>query len=131
MNILCNRRLVSCDDLILESMKSAEMANVQQHVHRNYGKIHENHIEIDAYSGLNENKILKSQCLTYMLLNILSNAVNAKPVATIDFIFTIDKSRLLFLSFSSSRSIFFLCCLSSESPSVSLRFSTKNQLKSN
>lgn len=63
--------------------------------------------------------------MTYMLLNILSKAVNAKPVATIDFIFTIDKSRLLFFSFSSSRSIFFLCCLSSESPSVSFRFSTK------
>lgn len=67
--------------------------------------------------------------LTYMLLNILSKAVNAKPVATIDFILTIDKSRLLFLSFSSSRSIFFLCCLSSESPRVSFRFSTEMQIE--
>lgn len=67
-----------------------------------------------------------------MLLNMLSKAVNANPVASIDFIFTIDKSRLLFLSFSSSRSIFFLCCLSSESPSVSFRFSTngyKNRMQ--
>lgn len=61
-----------------------------------------------------------------MLLNILKSAVNAKPVANMDFILTNDKSRLLFLSFSSSLSIFFLCCLSSESPCVSLRFSTRN-----
>lgn len=64
-----------------------------------------------------------------MLLNMLSNAVNANPVANIDFIFTNDKSRLLFFSFSSSRSIFFLCCLSNESPSVSFRFSTRNKNK--
>lgn len=62
-----------------------------------------------------------------MLLNMLSKAVNAKPDANIDFIFTNDKSRLLFLSFSSSRSIFFLCCLSNESPNVSFRFSTNGQ----
>jgi hypothetical protein len=53
---------------------------------------------------------------THMLLNMLNNAVNAKPMANIDFIFTIDKSRLLILSFSSTRSIFFFCCLSTESP---------------
>lgn len=62
-----------------------------------------------------------------MLLNMLSRAVNANPVANIDFIFTNDKSRLLFFSFSSSRSIFFLCCLSSESPSVSFLFSTEQK----
>lgn len=59
-----------------------------------------------------------------MVLNMLSSAVKAKPVASMDFILTSDKSRLLFFSFSSSRSIFFLCCLSSESPRVSFRFST-------
>lgn len=60
-----------------------------------------------------------------MLLNMLKRAVNAKPMANIDFIFTIDKSRLLILSFSSTRSIFFFCCLSTESPWASLRFSTE------
>lgn len=59
-----------------------------------------------------------------MLLNMLSSAVKAKPVANIDFILTSDRSRLLFFSFSSSRSIFFLCDLSNESPWVSFRFST-------
>jgi hypothetical protein len=45
-------------------------------------------------------------------------------MANIDFIFTSDRSRLLFFSFSSSRSIFFLCCLSKESPWASFLFST-------
>lgn len=36
MSILCNRRPVSCDDSILESMKLAQMANDQRRVHRNY-----------------------------------------------------------------------------------------------
>lgn len=64
---------------------------------------------------------------TYMLLNMLKSAVNANPVANIDFILTNDRSRLLFFSFSSSRSIFFLCCLSNESPCVSLRRSTEKR----
>lgn len=68
-----------------------------------------------------------SLIITYMLLNMLSKAVNAKPVASIDFILTIDKSRLLFFNFSSSLSIFFLCCLSNESPRVSFRFSTVDE----
>lgn len=60
----------------------------------------------------------------YMLLNMLSKAVNAKPIANMDFIFTKDKSLLLCFNLSSSLSIFFFCCLSKVSPCVSLRFST-------
>lgn len=59
-----------------------------------------------------------------MLLNIDSRAVNANPVANIDFILTNDRSRLLFFSFSSSLSIFFLCCLSNDSPWISFLLST-------
>lgn len=57
---------------------------------------------------------------------MLRSAVKAKPVVNMLFIFTSDRSRLLFFSFSSSLSIFFLCCLSNESPWVSLRRSTAN-----
>lgn len=60
-----------------------------------------------------------------MLLNILKSAVKAKPIANIDFILTSDRSLLLFFNLSSSLPIFFLCCLSRESPWASLRFSTK------
>lgn len=65
---------------------------------------------------------------TYMLLNMLSKAVNAKPMANMDFILTRDRSLLLFFSLSSSRSIFFLCCLSKESPCASFLFSTKSEI---
>lgn len=65
---------------------------------------------------------------TYMLLNILSSAVKAKPMANIDFILTNERSLLLFFRRSSSLSIFFLCCLSNESPCASLRFSTANTI---
>ena len=63
-------------------------------------------------------------CITYMELNIPRSAVKAKPMASIDFIFTRDKSRLLFFSFSSSLSTFFLYCLSRASEWLSLIFST-------
>lgn len=62
-----------------------------------------------------------------MELNIPKSAVKAKPIANIDFIFTKDRSRLLFLSFSSSLSIFFLKPLSNVSEWVSLNFSTTIQ----
>ena len=67
--------------------------------------------------------------LTYIELNIPRRAVNAKPIASIDFILTKDKSRLLFFNFSSSLSIFFFNPLSKVSEHVSLIFSTETILK--
>lgn len=114
MSIRCNRLRVSFYGSIPESMRSERTEAEPQFVHRilNVQRIN--------YCSMHEHLVTHS----YMLLNMLSKAVNANPVANIDFIFTSDKSRLLFFSFSSSRSIFFLCCLSNESPRVSFRFST-------
>ncbi len=66
---------------------------------------------------------------SYMLLNIPNSAVNTKPMASMDFIFTNDISRLLILSLSSSLSIFFFCCLSKESLNISFFFSTGKKKK--
>lgn len=80
-------------------------------------------VESEKYA-INTHILSDRTFATYMLLNMPRRAVNAKPVVIMLFILTSDRSRLLFFSFSSSRSIFFLCCLSRESPWVSLRRST-------
>lgn len=41
MSIQCNRLPVSCDDLILESMKSAQTADDRRRDHQNYNQINE------------------------------------------------------------------------------------------
>lgn len=61
---------------------------------------------------------------TYIELNMESSAVKAKPIANMLFILTSDKSLLLFLRRSSSRSIFRFCCRSILSPCASFFFST-------
>ena len=65
-----------------------------------------------------------SEC-SKMELNMDKRAVKAKPIANIDFIFTIVRSLLVFFSFSSSCSIFLFLLLSRlvVSPCASLIFS--------
>lgn len=58
-----------------------------------------------------------------MELNIPIRAVKQKPIANMDFIRTIDRSLLLFFSFSSCLSIFFFCCRPADSVIVSFFFS--------
>lgn len=58
-----------------------------------------------------------------MELNIPRIAVKARPTKNIDFIFTIDKSRLFAFNLSSSRSSFRLRDFSTSSPTVSFRLS--------
>lgn len=60
MNIRCNHHPVSCDDLILESMKLAQMANDQRLVHQNYSAKKKNMMwwELMATIGkLNKNEL--------------------------------------------------------------------------
>merc|ERR1719331_3014500 len=60
-----------------------------------------------------------------MVLNIDRRAVNAKPIANMDFILTIVKSLFVFFSFSSSASSFLFLLLSrlAASPCASFFFS--------
>ena len=69
--------------------------------------------------------------LNYMELNMLSRAMKAKLIVIMDFILTIDSSRLLLLSFSSCLSSFFLWFLSLMSGRLSFCFSTLSNLKKN
>lgn len=84
---------------------------------------------VQAANKITDNQ--RSYKFTYMELNIDSKAVKAKPMANMLFIFTRDKSLLLFLSRSSSLSIFRFCCRSMLSPCASFFFSTVMKQKYN
>merc|ERR1719331_225389 len=79
--------------------------------------------------GIQQNGVKGSFATTLpskMVLNIDRRAVNAKPIANMDFILTIVKSLFVFFSFSSSASSFLFLLLSrfAASPCASFFFSS-------
>ena len=86
MSSRCSRRHSGFDEISPESVISERMVILRQFFRQNY--FHK--ISLD----LMQNIVLYLRINTYILLNIESKAVNAKPMANIDFILTKDRSLL-------------------------------------